>query len=68
LKYACKIWFSRLLIAIGEPIALKINWIPTQYGIDLLSPVKVNKFHTTKGGIAHDYLEGVFKRECIRIS
>jgi len=41
--YACKIWFRRLLVFIDEPITLKVLWIPTQYGIDLLTAVKVNR-------------------------
>jgi len=41
--YAFKIWFSRLLVFIAESTTLKNIWIPTQYGIDLFTPVQVNR-------------------------
>jgi len=41
--YTSKIWFSRPQVFIDVPITLKIIWIPTQYGIDFFTPVKVNR-------------------------
>ena len=41
--YTFKIWFSRPLVSIDQPITLKIIWRPTQYGIDFFTPAKVNR-------------------------